>query len=106
MTLELVEGWTEPINALLRANGAPRNLTGATVTIHLYRDGVVFPVVGSVTILDALTGSVEYVPDAADLVAGTYTQRWKVIDVLGEISYHPSGQANVWRVRAIGEAGS
>ena len=102
MPQDFVEGWTEPINYQLLADGVAQNLTGMTVALVGYQNaGKLFPFGGSVSVTDAVNGKVVFTPAAADLVAkgSPYNIRWKVTDSLGKIAYFPNQSPEVWVVQ-------
>jgi len=103
MSLEIVAGWTGPVDFALKADGAAINLAGITVTLLLSgSDGVTVDTTGDVTILSEPGGTVRYLPDAADLSAALspYKARFKLVDGTGAIVYVPSGTRDVWKVVA------
>lgn len=99
--LEIIEGWTGPIDFALKADGAAIDLNGITVTLTLTgADGVAVDTTGDVAVLVAAEGTVRYTPDVADLDAAKspYRARFKLVDGVGAIVYCPSGARDVWRV--------
>lgn len=101
--VELVEGWTGPLEFQLLADGAAQNLTGMTVTMLLYKsDGTVIDTTGDITVTDAATGEVTYNPDAADLAAtdSPLTFRFKVVDSSSKVVYFPNEDRNVIKVNS------
>lgn len=101
MPIEVVEGWTGPIDVQLQADGIPPNLTGATVDLILKgKDDNAVTTSGNVTIIDAGAAKVRYLPDAADLVAAKspYRARYKVTDGIGKIVFFPSDRPDAWKV--------
>lgn len=101
MPEHLVEGWTEPVDATLLADGAAINGTGLTVTLALYdRAGARVDVTGKVDWLVAASGTVRYSPAAGDLKAASspYSARWKVTSS-GKDAFFPNRDADIWTVR-------
>jgi uncharacterized phiE125 gp8 family phage protein len=102
--LKLVEGWTGPIDDVLKSNGTPLDLTGLTVELLLQRaSGVAIPTAGDVVIVTPTAGVVRYTPDPQDLLAvdTPHTIRWKVTDVAGAITYFPNEAGEVWTVQPV-----
>jgi hypothetical protein len=101
MAEDLVEGWTEPIDATLKADGVAINGTGLTVTLVLRdRQGGPVDVTGKVDWLVAASGTVRYSPAGDDLKAAgsPYAARWRVTSA-GKYVYFPNGEPDVWKVR-------
>lgn len=106
MSVEIVAGWTGPLDFALKADGEAINLAGITVTLTLTgNDAVAVDTTGHVSILTAADGTVRYIPHlATDLVASKspYKARWKLVDGTGAIVYVPSGAArDEWKVVAV-----
>lgn len=101
MPEDLVEGWTEPIDQTLLADGVVVNGTGWTVKLEL-RDGNDKPVsyAGSSNWLVAASGTVRFLPTVGDLLAikSPYRARWKVT-ASGKVAYFPNGEGDKWTVR-------
>jgi len=101
--IEVVQGWTGPIDMQLKADGVAVDLTGMTVVLILKdKDGTSVDTAGDVSILDAATGKVRYLGDPTDLVAANspFRARWQVTDGAGRVVYFPSGPPDVWKVYA------
>jgi len=102
MILDVVEGWTGPIDVQLLNDGqvpeTPMDQMGVELIL---RDstGALVDIQGAVTVLDADTWTVRYVPDANDLKEGAYTGRFKVTDGFDQVGFFPSGIWDSWIVR-------
>ena len=99
--LEIVEGWTGPVDMQLKKNGAPVDLTGCTVSLILRgSDGVAIDTAADVSVLEVATGKVRYLPDAEDLVAAKtpHWARFKVTDASSKNVFFPSDRAMRWTV--------
>lgn len=106
--LELVEGWTDPIDYQLRTRDAAGvvsnlNLAGKTVTLKLYdaRDKE-FQFGGTVQIIVSADGKVRFNPVAGDLrhSLSPYKVRWHVtIDATGKVAMFPRKAPELWTVR-------
>jgi hypothetical protein len=104
MSIEIIEGWTGPIDFALKADGSAVDLNGITVTLLLKgNDGLAVDTTGDISILDSTAGTVRYLPDAADLTAAKspYKARFKLVDGTGAIAYCPSGARDRWDVRVV-----
>lgn len=101
MPENLVEGWTEPIDQTLLADGVAIDGTGWTVELQL-TDGNDKPVEysGTSNWLVAADGTARFQPAAGDLLASRspYRARWKV-NALGKIAYFPNAEGDKWTVR-------
>lgn len=101
--LNLVEGWTAPINEQLLLDGAPANLTGFTAVLQLYPAGARSPktLTGTTSIVSASIGTVQFLPGTNDLLAteSPYAVRWVITVSPGQFAYAPSGAPSVWIVR-------
>jgi hypothetical protein len=101
MPEDLIEGWTEPIDQALLADGEAPGGTSKTLALELYdRQGGKVDTTGKVAWIDETAGTVRFSPSATDLkVTGSpYKARWKVTSV-GKDSYFPNRDADVWTVR-------
>lgn len=99
---ELVQGWTDPINHILKADKVIVNLTGMTVALLLYdKLDALVAFTGTVSVPDAAGGKVRFSPAANDFLAASspYKMRWKVTDGAGKISFFPNQTAYPWIVR-------
>lgn len=104
-SLEIVAGWTDPIDAYLLSDGERVDLTGLTSDdvelILVDRHGTLVDAGGDVAIVDAAEGLVRYLPDAGDFTAegSPYKARWKVTSLSDRISYFPSSvDWDTWKV--------
>lgn len=86
---EWVEKDTAPLMAQYRVNGRAASLAGATVTLELYdiKNGELEVEDLPVSIVDAATGLVSFSPsqdvgDPANIPAGKYYARFKIVDAL------------------------
>ncbi len=99
--IEIVEGWTAPIDYQLLDGAAPVDLTGATVVLSvLDRTGSPMSVSGSLSIVDAVQGKVRFTPSAGAITAvnSPWQVRFKV--TLGNaVSYYPGGIPEIWIIR-------
>ncbi len=101
MGLSIVEGWTGPMDFILKADGVAVDLTGCTVTLLLRDiDGTSRTLTGSVSILDGVNGKIRFSPGVNDIGAAgnTLLARFKVVDSSTKIVYFPSGDADKWEV--------
>lgn len=97
----LVEGWTEPIDVTLLADGTAIDGTGYSVALVLRdRHGELVELHGTVAWLVPASGTARYSPAASDLnAAGSpFMARWKVT-ANGKDAYFPNGEADHWTVR-------
>jgi hypothetical protein len=101
-TISLVEGTTEPIDVILKADGVAIPLTGKEVALVLHdRAGVelvVNPV--DVTVVSAGEGRVRYSPpSAATLLSASspLTVHWRV-RVSGKDTFIPRGPGDQWKI--------
>ena len=101
-TFGFVAGQTAPIDFTLKDGASAADLTGYTsIALQLTNadTGVAVTTTGDVTVITAATGQVRYSPDAADLTAGRYFARFKVVDAVGLIYYWPGqDQPDVWLI--------
>lgn len=104
MKLEVVAGWTGPLDFDLLADGvAPAAaMAGAVELILKKADGTALETTGDVAIIDSDNWRVRYSPDAGDLVEGVYRGRFKHTDNDSKVTYFPSGAWDEWKIR--GEA--
>ena len=102
---QVVAGWTSPIDIELLARGDTPSgaMTGMTATLILSeaRTGAAVTLTGTVSIPDTSLWSVRFSPATGDLVAGRYNGRVKVTDSASKIAYFPSGEPDIWEVRAV-----
>jgi hypothetical protein len=64
----------------LLVNGAPADLTGATVSFILRNQATAVAVKRTATVADAASGQVEYTPVAEDVATeGTFDAEWEVV---------------------------
>jgi hypothetical protein len=102
--VEIVEGWTGPLDFRLLADGSALDISGMTVELLLTaQDGTAIDTTGDTSITDATDGEVRYLPDPTDLDSddSPILMRWKVTDDLGRVVYHPSGRPAVIAVRPV-----
>ena len=103
--VRLCQGATAPLDFRLKSGASPADLSNVdTVELVLEdRSGNAVATAGDVAVLgDATLGQVRYLPDAADLVVGTYLARFVVTDVAG-LRYPWPGQDEpmVWIVGPV-----
>lgn len=101
-TVEVVSGWTTPISLQLLVDGAAADVSAAgDVSLRLFdnRHNLV-PFTGTFAPAIAASGMYRFSPEAGDLVdlLSPYTVRVRVTDAVGDVSYYPSGDADVWTV--------
>lgn len=101
ITVEVVEGWTDPLDFTLKVNGVAKDLTGMTVLLQMWdRSGTAIGLTGTTSVPTPASGLVRFSPGAADLTAARspIKARWKVTDGAGKIGYFPNGDADRWMV--------
>lgn len=90
----LVEGWTDPIDCIIKADGVALSLTGITVAIVASdKNGSSVTMPGTVSVTDAAAGKVRYAPSAAtDLLNSRSPMniRWRLTDGSGKIRFVPN----------------
>ena len=106
MPLTVVAGWTGPIAMTLKGAGVENYLTGATLELRLWgNDHVEIAEAGT---LDpgpiVASGQVRFLPSGTDfaLENSPYYARIQVIDALGQKTFYPSDETDVWTVRGVG----
>lgn len=103
MALEVVSGYTGPIDLTLLEDGAPRDVsTAGDVSLRMYDSNeelVAFG--GTFAALIAASGIMRFEPIATDLIQtrSPYRVRVRVTDAAGDITYHPRTASDVWTVR-------
>lgn len=100
--IDLVQGWTSPVDFRLDADGVAVDLSGMTVTLVLStNNGELVSLGGSTSLLDATGGQVRYTPSTGggDFVKGSFRGRWQVVDGDSKVVYFPNGEADTWNVR-------
>lgn len=99
---DVVEGTSNVLQFQLIENGAAIPLTNITVTLLLEdRTGAAIVSPGTVTIVDAINGKVQFAPTSTLVFVaslGPYYARWKLTDGSGLISYVPSSIRDVWNI--------
>lgn len=99
--IEVVEGWTGPLDFTLKGDGVAVDLTGCTVLLQLWdlADAAI-TLAGTTAIVSAVLGQVRFSPAAADLTKARspIKGRFKVTDGAGKITYFPNGDADRWVV--------
>lgn len=103
MPLDVVEGWTGPIDMILKIDGSPALFSGSSDDVQLIlrsADRQIISTTGEVYVLSATDGTVRFFPSIKDLVAarGPYLARYKHTDAEGRIVFFPNGAADVWTV--------
>lgn len=107
MSLDLVQGWTDPIDYQLKKVASDGtitvlNMTGMTLALDVFDGkGNSVTVSGTVSIVTPSTGTVRFAPASADLLntKSPYEIRWKVTDGSGKVAYFPRSEAEKWIVR-------
>lgn len=105
LTVRLCEGATAPLDFRLKNGASPADLSNAAAVELVMEDraGTAVATAGDVSVLGVATlGQVRYLPDAEDLVEGTYLARFLVTDVAG-LKYYWPGQDEpmVWIVGPV-----
>lgn len=101
ITVEVVEGWTDPLDFTLKVNGVPKDLTGMTVLLQMWDNaGNAIILTGSTSVPTPASGLVRFSPGSGDLTQARspIKARWKVTDAGGKIGYFPNGDADRWMV--------
>ena len=101
-----VEGWTAPIPYTITyavAGGAatPLSLTGLAVSMLAWdRFGAAIALTGTVTVVNAASGQVQFNPGANDLqhANSPMSVRWKIVDGAGHVVFSPSSPPEQWTV--------
>ncbi len=102
MTIELVVGWTGPLDFICQGDGVAVDLTGCSAQLIIKNEsGATHPFTGTISIVDAAAGKVRILPAAADLSpAGiTLLVRVKITDSLARITFFPSGDPDKWEIK-------
>ena len=101
--IDVIEGWTGPLEFILLADGSAVDLTGITsaVTEAKRLNGTAITLTGTTAVSDAANGKVKFSPAAADLkeADSPASVRFKVTDGSSKITYFPSGDAFTWKIR-------
>ena len=100
--LDIVEGWTGPIDFQLKEDDVAANLTGDTVIAQaVTRRRVTSVLTGDLSILAATDGKVRLTPDTGDFLAAQspYELRFKRTLAGGGDVWYPSGEAVLLKVR-------
>lgn len=103
MALNIVQGQTAPIAYQLLADGEAYDLTGCTVQIEALKPSGHDPEwSGTLAVTSAAEGEVTFSPASGDFDAtpGKYLIRFKVTRADTKVEYFPSGNREVWTVRA------
>ena len=97
-TLEVVEGWTSPLDYTLTADGVAVDLTNCTPLLQLWdAAGALVTLGGTSALITAASGTVRFTPSSTDLLnaSSPYTARWKVTDAAAKVSYFPNGSPDL-----------
>ena len=87
----VIVGQTEPLNFILNAGGSPIDLTDKIVTaIVRNAKGVIIPWAGSVTILNATSGSISLIPSSTDFNSTNKDMYLRFL-VMPDGYYNPNG---------------
>lgn len=100
--VEIVEGWSGPLDFSLLNDGVAQNLTGITITGQATnRLAQLVDLSSDVTVLSATDGQVRLTPDTGDFPAeqSPYELRFKAVDGTNAIVFFPSGEAITLIVR-------
>jgi len=103
MRLNVVEGWTGPLDFQLLADGVPLDNSGNAIAVVVQdHQGATVTFTGTVNWLDAVLSKVRFSPQPTDLLAAKspYNVRWKVTDGANKVVFFPSGKDDFWIVRA------
>ena len=100
-TLELVHGWTSPLDFRLDDDGAATDLTGFTVALVLSDsiNGSPVTLTGTTAVQTATGGTIRFSPGASDIVKGSFKARFKVTDGSSNVAFYPNQGADTWEVR-------
>ena len=97
--INVVQGWTSPIDIALKSDGTVQAMSGMTVTLQLHRpNGSLVSISGSITTATATGASIRYSPSTGDLTKGQYRGRWKAVDGSSKIAYFPNDVPDSWKV--------
>lgn len=103
--IEIIEGWTDPIEFQLTEGGQAIPLSGVTVTLLLRdRTGTTVPTTSMVTVVDEDDGTVLLTPSNANMFVaanGPYYARWKLTGAGIVVSYAPTGVRDIWYIVAV-----
>lgn len=97
-----MEGWTAPLDWVLKTNGMPQDVRDMTVeAVIKTAGGVRISTTDDVVVTLSTGGLVRLNADQVDFRAyrSPYTLRFLVTDVGGKIAYFPSGEPITIRVR-------
>lgn len=103
MPLVVVEGLTAPISYQLLRDSVPYALTGYTVQlVGTKGTGSPLSFTGTLSVVDAASGKVDFLPNAADFKASdiSYNVRWKVTRDDGKVLFFPRKRPEQWIVQA------
>lgn len=103
---EIVEGWTDALPFVLKADAVAVDLTGLTVACYIKDNQGTFVRSGTtgVSVTDSTAGAVSYTPQSTSefLAARTpYRIRFQVTSVTTEIAYFPNIDEDLIKVNAV-----
>jgi hypothetical protein len=99
--INITEGWTEPLDFELQADGVARPLIGASVAFLVWdKSNNVVTHTGTAVITAEATGLVRYSPVAGEFLAtgSPYRYRWQITQA-GKVSTHPNKATETMNVR-------
>lgn len=104
--VEVVEGWTDALPFVLKADAVAVDLTGLTVSCFLKdtHGTVIRNSTVGVTVTDTTAGAISYTPQStSEFVASRtpYKIRFQVTSVTTEIAYFPNIDEDVIKVNAV-----
>ncbi len=94
-SVDIVEGWSGPIDFQLKENGVAADLTGDTMTAEAVdRRRQPTTLTGDLSIISATDGKIRLTPDTGDFIASAspYELRFKRTTIAG-IVFYPNGEA-------------
>ena len=102
--INLVEGWTVPIDYVVKADGTAVNLATHTAIAIQAKDkhGVAITLAGAVSFYNRSSGVVRYSPTASDFDANhsPYYVRFKIADSDDKYAFFPDAEGEKWVIRA------
>jgi len=102
--INLVEGWTVPIDYVVKADGTAVNLNTHTAIGIQAKDayGETIVLAGTAAFQDRPNGVVRYSPTASDFDANhsPYYVRFKIADSDDKYAFFPDAEGEKWVIRA------
>ena len=105
MPITLVEGWTGPIQMTIKNDGVETDVDGATLAMRMWNNEHAEVLEsGALVAVIAVSGLLQYDPEAVDFLEALspYYIRIQVTDAVGDVTFYPSGDPDVWTVRGVG----